>query len=219
MVREGNPGKRPVSEGARVPPAELSELLAFTTGVGSLDTATVTDCCVCVARIDQCERERERIPLLDPGQNSAGVEILPTTGTQGTATDPSSRAVRWTGCGSHQRHFCHVAEWGPKFPPRKRAAPTPKAPHTDECDTPQLLDMASTIVRREVRQNFTRATRPVALRPNGGRVELPQRPVTSVQALRAGGQLVPAERCTGREVGARSGYLITRRGHPGMRWL
>ncbi|WP_406113956.1 major capsid protein [Kitasatospora purpeofusca] len=36
------------------------------------------------------------IPLLDPGQTAAGVDILPTTETQGTATDASSiYAVKW----------------------------------------------------------------------------------------------------------------------------
>ncbi|BAU83138.1 P27 family phage terminase small subunit [Streptomyces laurentii] len=91
VVREGNPGKRPVAEGVSVPPAELVEpdwmdtfadvsgdqgavnarcrevasrewqrvvpVLEFTAGLGSVDTATLTDYCICVARIDQCERE------------------------------------------------------------------------------------------------------------------------------------------------------------------
>ncbi|MFE4594137.1 phage terminase small subunit P27 family [Streptomyces laurentii] len=91
VVREGNPGKRPVFEGVHVPSVELSEpvwtdtfadvpgdqgavnarcrevasrewrrvvpVLEFTAGLGSVDTATLTDYCICVARIDQCERE------------------------------------------------------------------------------------------------------------------------------------------------------------------
>lgn len=91
VIREGNPGKRPISEGVRLPPADLTEpdwldtfadvggvqgtvnarcrtvasrewrrvvpVLEFTAGVGTVDTSTLTDYCVCIARIDQCERE------------------------------------------------------------------------------------------------------------------------------------------------------------------
>ncbi|WP_415956430.1 hypothetical protein [Streptomyces sp. 021-4] len=57
-----------------------------------------------------------------------------------------------------------------------------------------VLDVASAIVRREARQAFTRGTSSATLHPHGGWVVLPQRPVVSVQEVRAGGQLVPAER-------------------------
>ncbi|CAM5247517.1 hypothetical protein GCM10010329_85230 [Streptomyces spiroverticillatus] len=102
VIREGNPGKRPVSEGVRVPPAELVEpdwsvtftdvgdgqravnarcrevasrewqrvvpVLEFTAGVGTVDTTTLTDYCVCVARIDQCEREISANGILMQGE-------------------------------------------------------------------------------------------------------------------------------------------------------
>ncbi|MEU7190941.1 phage terminase small subunit P27 family [Streptomyces sp. NPDC045369] len=102
VIREGNPGKRPVSEGVRVPPAELSEpdwtdtfadvpgeqravnrrcrevasrewqrvvpVLEFTAGIGTVDTATLTDYCICVARIDQCEREISTNGILMQGE-------------------------------------------------------------------------------------------------------------------------------------------------------
>ncbi|MEU5160467.1 phage terminase small subunit P27 family [Streptomyces sp. NPDC020875] len=32
-------------------------VLEFTAGVGTVDTSTLTDYCICIARIDQCERE------------------------------------------------------------------------------------------------------------------------------------------------------------------
>ncbi|MFD4833758.1 phage terminase small subunit P27 family [Streptomyces uncialis] len=91
VIREGNPGKRPVPEGVRLPPADLVEpdwtdtfaevtgaqgpvnarcrtvasrewrrvvpVLEFTAGIGTVDTSTLTDYCICIARIDQCERE------------------------------------------------------------------------------------------------------------------------------------------------------------------
>ncbi|WP_432068228.1 hypothetical protein [Streptomyces sp. C10-9-1] len=57
-----------------------------------------------------------------------------------------------------------------------------------------VLDTASAIVRREARQNFTRGTSTAVLHPHGGWVVLPQRPVISVQEVREGGQLVPADR-------------------------
>ncbi|MEU5974301.1 phage terminase small subunit P27 family [Streptomyces sp. NPDC047315] len=91
VIREGNPGKRPVNEGVRLPPADLAEpdwtdtfadvpgdqgavnercrnvasrewrrvvpVLELTAGIGTVDTSTLTDYCICIARIDQCERE------------------------------------------------------------------------------------------------------------------------------------------------------------------
>lgn len=104
VVREGNPGKRPVKEGVKLPPAELSEpnwqdtfptvrgddrlrainsrcrevarrewrrvvpVLKFTVGLAEVDTQTVMDYCVCVARIDQCEREISLNGLLMKGE-------------------------------------------------------------------------------------------------------------------------------------------------------
>lgn len=102
VIREGNPGKRPIHEGVRVPPAELSEpdwtdtfadvpgdqravnarcrevasrewqrvvpVLEFTAGVGTVDTATLTDYCICLARIDQCEREISANGILMQGE-------------------------------------------------------------------------------------------------------------------------------------------------------
>lgn len=93
VVREGNPGKRPIREGVRLPPSELTEpdwrqtfppvrgdseatrvnarcrevasaewrrvvpVLQHTAGVAEVDTTTLKDYCVCVARIDQGERD------------------------------------------------------------------------------------------------------------------------------------------------------------------
>ncbi len=103
VIREGNPGKRPVPEGVAVPPAELTEpdwfetfadqgegdqaevnarcrlvasrewrrvvpVLEHVAGVGTVDTATLTDYCVCVARIDQCEREISANGILMQGE-------------------------------------------------------------------------------------------------------------------------------------------------------
>lgn len=103
VVREGNPGKRPVKEGVRLPPAELAEpdwtetftdvedgalrlvnerarevahrewrrvvpVLKFTAGLAEVDVAALQDYCVCVARIDQCEREISRRGMLLEGE-------------------------------------------------------------------------------------------------------------------------------------------------------
>lgn len=104
VVREGNPSKKPVREGVRLPPSELVEpdwqetfptvrgdkalqdvnrrcrevarrewrrvvpVLKFTAGLAEVDTQTVTDYCICVARIDQCEREISRRGLLMQGE-------------------------------------------------------------------------------------------------------------------------------------------------------
>jgi P27 family predicted phage terminase small subunit len=98
VVREGNPGKRPVQEGLKLPPAELVEpewaetfegvdaensrcrtvarrewrrvvpVLKFTAGLAEVDLAALQDYCVCVARIDQCERELSRNGLLMQGE-------------------------------------------------------------------------------------------------------------------------------------------------------
>ncbi|GGR71374.1 hypothetical protein GCM10010252_07140 [Streptomyces aureoverticillatus] len=58
-----------------------------------------------------------------------------------------------------------------------------------------VLDVASTIVRREARQNFTRGTSSATLYAYDGWAVLPQRPVVSVaEVRRRGGQLVPADR-------------------------
>ncbi|MFB6535114.1 hypothetical protein ACFCY8_30220 [Streptomyces noursei] len=57
-----------------------------------------------------------------------------------------------------------------------------------------VLNTASAIVRAEARQTFTRGTSTLTLYPNVGWAALPQRPVISVQEVRAGGQLVPADR-------------------------
>ncbi|WP_405560696.1 phage terminase small subunit P27 family [Streptomyces sp. NBC_01180] len=98
VVREGNPGKRPIVPGVVTPPAELEEpdwkltftgadaankrcrsvasaewtrvvpVLKYTAGIGDVDTAVITDYCICVARIDQCEREISRNGLLMQGE-------------------------------------------------------------------------------------------------------------------------------------------------------
>lgn len=53
-----------------------------------------------------------------------------------------------------------------------------------------VLDTASAIVRSEARQRFTRGTSTVALSPRGQVVALPQRPVVSVELVRAGGRVL-----------------------------
>lgn len=103
VVREGNPGKRAVKEGVRLPPAELAEpdweetfpvvedrtlqgvnrrarevarrewrrvvpVLKYTAGLAEVDVAALQDYCVCVARIDQCEREISRRGMLMEGE-------------------------------------------------------------------------------------------------------------------------------------------------------
>jgi P27 family predicted phage terminase small subunit len=102
VVREGNPGKRPVKEGMKLPPAELEEpvwtetfpvvagaqqavnrrarevarrewrrvvpVLKYTAGLAVVDTAALQDYCVCVARIDQCEREISQRGMLMEGE-------------------------------------------------------------------------------------------------------------------------------------------------------
>ena len=135
VVREGNPGHRPVKTGVRLPPAELAEpdweqtfrrvrvgspppapdpdaterqqdryeaaleryehraarrdeatrartvarrewrrivpVLKKTAGLGVVDAATLHDLCVCVARIDQCERDISRNGIWVPGERGA----------------------------------------------------------------------------------------------------------------------------------------------------
>ncbi|HEX5198488.1 MAG TPA: phage terminase small subunit P27 family [Actinoplanes sp.] len=103
VVREGNPGHRPVKEGVRVPPAELVEpdwldvwpavrdkaqqavnrrarevarrewqrvvpVLLHAAGLGAVDATILTDYCVCVARIDECERDVSRRGMLIEGE-------------------------------------------------------------------------------------------------------------------------------------------------------
>lgn len=104
VVREGNPGHRPVNEGVKLPPAELAEpdwlevfppvrgddglqqvnkrcreiarrewrrvvpVLKYTAGLAEVDVTLLQDYCVCVARIDQCERELSRRGLLMEGE-------------------------------------------------------------------------------------------------------------------------------------------------------
>ncbi|MBZ4319533.1 hypothetical protein [Streptomyces huiliensis] len=53
------------------------------------------------------------------------------------------------------------------------------------------LDTASAIVRAEARQSFTRRHTTVALYPRAGWATLPQRPVITVDAVRAGSVLDP----------------------------
>lgn len=93
VIREGNPGKRPIKEGVRLAPAELAEpdwldvfgnsddlpqeaerlrhvasrewgrivpILRVSVGLAVVDTALLTDYCVCIARIDQGERALTR---------------------------------------------------------------------------------------------------------------------------------------------------------------
>jgi len=102
VVREGNPGKRPVKEGLKLPPADLEEpdwaetfpsmssaqqavnrrarevarrewrrvvpVLKYTAGLAAVDVAALQDYCVCVARIDQCERDISQRGLLMEGE-------------------------------------------------------------------------------------------------------------------------------------------------------
>jgi P27 family predicted phage terminase small subunit len=104
VVREGNPGRRPVREGVKLPPSELEEpnwldtfpavrgddqqrqinarcreiarrewrrvvpVLKYTAGLAAVDTQTVMDYCICVARIDQCERQISSQGLLIQGE-------------------------------------------------------------------------------------------------------------------------------------------------------
>lgn len=103
VVREGNPGHRPLKEGVRIPPAELAEpdwlevwpavrdksqqavnrrgrevarrewqrivpVLTHTAGLGAVDATILADYCVCVARIDECEREISRRGMLIEGE-------------------------------------------------------------------------------------------------------------------------------------------------------
>lgn len=104
VVREGNPGRRPVREGVKLPPSELAEpdwqdtfptvrgddrqraintrcrevarrewrrvvpVLTHTAGLAAVDTQVVHDYCVCVARIDQCERDISLNGMLIQGE-------------------------------------------------------------------------------------------------------------------------------------------------------
>lgn len=98
VIREGNPGKRPVKEGVVAPPAELTEpdwketfpgaaavnkrcrqvaadewqrvvpVLVIVAGVTNVDTTVLKDYCVSVARIDQCERSISTDGLLVLGE-------------------------------------------------------------------------------------------------------------------------------------------------------
>lgn len=103
VVREGNPGKRPVEPGVVLPPSELEEpdwlqtfpavrakdvqaanrrarevarrewrrvvpVLRHSAGLAAVDAQLVHDYCVCVARIDQCERELSTTGLLILGE-------------------------------------------------------------------------------------------------------------------------------------------------------
>lgn len=102
-VREGNPGKRPLEDGLKLPPAELEEpdwletfptvkdgarqsvnrrareiarrewrrvvpVLKHTAGLAAVDAAALQDYCICVARIDQCERDISRRGMLIEGE-------------------------------------------------------------------------------------------------------------------------------------------------------
>ncbi len=102
-VREGNPGKRVLQEGVKLPPAQLAEpnwletfpsvkakelqavnrrarevarrewrrvvpVLMYTAGLAAVDVAALQDYCVCVARIDQCERELSTRGMLIEGE-------------------------------------------------------------------------------------------------------------------------------------------------------
>lgn len=103
VVREGNPGHRPINEGVVLPPAELEEpdwldtwpvvkdkdqlavnrrgrevarrewrrivpVLRHTAGLAAVDATILTDYCVCVARIDECERDISRRGLQVEGE-------------------------------------------------------------------------------------------------------------------------------------------------------
>lgn len=135
VVREGNPGRRPVKPGVRLPPVELKEpdweqtfprvkvgaapkpitadasdrerdrhelavagfesrrlrqreatraraisrrewrrtipVLKVTAGLGQVDAAVLHDLCVCIARIDQCERDISRNGIWVSGERGA----------------------------------------------------------------------------------------------------------------------------------------------------
>lgn len=103
VVREGNPGHRPVREGVIIPPAELVEpdwleiwpptrdraqqavnkrarevarrewgrvvpVLEKTAGLGAVDANILADYCICVARVDECERDISRRGMLIEGE-------------------------------------------------------------------------------------------------------------------------------------------------------
>lgn len=103
VVREGNPGKRPIRESVVIPPAELPEpewlefwpavrdkaqqavnrrarevarrewhrvvpVLEKTAGLGAVDAHVLADYCICVARIDECERDISRRGMLIEGE-------------------------------------------------------------------------------------------------------------------------------------------------------
>lgn len=103
VVREGNPGKRPVPEALKLPPAELDEpdwtdvfpavrdkalqalnrrarevsrrewrrvvpVLKHTAGLAAVDAHLLHDYCLCVARIDQCERDLSTRGMLVEGE-------------------------------------------------------------------------------------------------------------------------------------------------------
>lgn len=104
VVREGNPSRKPVNEGVKLPPSEVVEpdwldifpairgdeearavnercrmvarrewkrvvpVLTLSAGLAEVDTTTITDYCVAVARIDQCERDISRRGMLIEGE-------------------------------------------------------------------------------------------------------------------------------------------------------
>ncbi|WP_431903665.1 phage terminase small subunit P27 family [Nonomuraea sp. bgisy101] len=101
VVREGNPGKRPIEPGVTLPVGDLAEpdwaevfpssqqtqgemrrarniargewrrvvpVLTRTAGLADVDLAVLRDYCVCVARLDQCERAMAREGLLMQGE-------------------------------------------------------------------------------------------------------------------------------------------------------
>lgn len=103
VVREGNPGKRPIPESVVIPSADLPEpnwldiwpavrdkaqqainrrareiasrewrrvvpVLEKSAGLGAVDAQILTDYCVCVARIDECERDISRRGMLVEGE-------------------------------------------------------------------------------------------------------------------------------------------------------
>jgi P27 family predicted phage terminase small subunit len=96
VVREGNPGKRAVPDSLILPPGELPEpdwsdtfdgeecararviasrewarvvpMLKIAAGVSDVDATVLHDYCVCVARIDQCERALSSQGLMLQGE-------------------------------------------------------------------------------------------------------------------------------------------------------
>ncbi|MCM1945463.1 phage terminase small subunit P27 family [Streptomyces sp. G2] len=68
----GNPERTKVNARARAVASEewrrVVPLLALNAGLGDVDTAAVKDYCVCLARIDECERELSRNGLLLLGE-------------------------------------------------------------------------------------------------------------------------------------------------------